>query len=85
MTAESLDRLKFILREAEMPMFTDEKLQSYVDSSESFEIALYELLLLKSENTGLHVSGLEISDTSSYFRRLAQTYRPHNSGVLGGR
>lgn len=84
MTAETLDRLKFILRESEMPMFTDEELQKYLDNSDSFELALYELLLLKSENTGLQVSGLNIQDTSSYFRRLAQTYRPHNSGVLGG-
>ena len=84
MAAETLDRLKFILREAEMPMFTDEELQKYLDQSESFELALYELLLLKSENTGLQLSGLDIQDTSSYFRRLAQTYRPHNSGVLGG-
>ena len=67
-----------------MPMFTDEELQSYLDNSESFELALYELLMLKSENTGLQISGLTIEDTSSYFRRLAQTYRPHNSGVLGG-
>lgn len=84
MAAENLDRLKFILRESEMPMFTDEELQKYLDESDSFEIALYELLLLKSENTGLQVSGLNIQDTSSYFRRLAQTYRPHNTGVLGG-
>ena len=84
MAVETLDRLKFILRESEMPMFTDEELQSYLDNSDSFELALYELLLFKSENTGLQVSGLTIQDTSSYFRRLAQTYRPHNSGVLGG-
>jgi hypothetical protein len=84
MATENLDRLKFILRESEMPMFTDEELQKYLDESDSFEIALYELLLLKSENTGLQVSGLNIQDTSSYFRRLAQTYRPHNTGVLGG-
>lgn len=84
MTSETLDRLKFILRESEMPMFTDEELQKYLDNSNSFELALYELLMLKSENTGLQVSGLNIQDTSSYFRRLAQTYRPHNSGVLGG-
>lgn len=84
MAVETLDRLKFILRESEMPMFTDEELQSYLDNSDSFELALYELLMLKSENTGLQVSGLNIQDTSSYFRRLAQTYRPHNSGVLGG-
>lgn len=84
MAVETLDRLKFILRESEMPMFTDGELQSYLDNSDSFDLALYELLLLKSENTGLQVSGLNIQDTSSYFRRLAQTYRPHNSGVLGG-
>lgn len=84
MTAEMLDRLKFILRESEMPMFTDEELQKYLNNSDSFELALYELLMLKSENTGLQISGLNIQDTSSYFRRLAQTYRPHNSGVLGG-
>ena len=84
MAVETLDRLKFILRESEMPMFTDGELQSYLDNSDSFELALYELLMLKSENTGLQISGLTIQDTSSYFRRLAQTYRPHNSGVLGG-
>ena len=83
MAAETLDRLKFILRESEMPMFSDEELQNYLDSSESFDLAVYELLLLKSENTGLQISGLNIQDTSSYFRRLAQTYRPHNSGILG--
>lgn len=84
MAVETLDRLKFILRESEMPMFTDEELQNYLDNSDSFELALYELLMLKSENTGLQISGLTIQDTSSYFRRLAQTYRPYNSGVLGG-
>lgn len=84
MAGGSLDRLKFILRESEMPMFTDEELQSYLDSSESYEMALYELLLMKAENTGLSISGLSIQDTSSYFRRLAQTYRPNNSGILEG-
>ena len=80
----SLDKLKFILRESEMPMFTDDELQSYLDSSESFEIALYELLMLKSENTGLQIAGLNIADTSSYFKTLAMTYRPHHSGILEG-
>ena len=83
-TLEKLKKLKFILREEEMHMFSDDQLEKSLDSSDSFELALYELLMLKSENTGLQVSGLNIQDTSSYFRRLAQTYRPHNSGVLGG-
>ena len=83
-TMENLEKLKFILRESEMPMFTDQELQSYLDSCESFEVATYELLMLKSENTNLKLQGLELGDTSSYFKRLASTYRPHNSGVLGG-
>lgn len=78
-----LDKLKFILRESEMPMFSNEDLESYLASADSFETALYELLLIKSENTALQISGLSIQDTSSYFRRLAQTYRPHNTGSLG--
>ena len=81
---DTLEKLKFVLRESEMPMFTDEELQKYLDAAESFDTAAYELLLMKSENTGIQISGLSIQDTSSYFRRLAQTYRPNNSGVLGG-
>ena len=84
MAENTLNRLKFILREAEMPMFTDEQLQTYLDSSESFEMALYDLLMLKAENTGVELQGMTVSDTSGYFRRLALTYRPHNSGTLGG-
>lgn len=80
---EPVEKLKFILRESEMPMFSDEDLTNYLASAESFDLALYELLLLKSENTALQVSGLTVQDTSSYFRRLAQSYRPHNTGVLG--
>lgn len=83
MTSAELNRFKFILREAEMPMFTDEQIQQYVGAAGDLDQALYELLMLKAENTGLVVSGLDISDTSSYFRRLAFTYRPHHSGVLG--
>ena len=80
----AIDRLKFILRESEMPMFSDDELQNCLNVSESFEMAVYELLMLKAENTSLQISGLNIQDTSSYFKRLAATYRPHNSGLLGG-
>lgn len=79
-----LQRMKFILRESEMPMFSDEDLLSAYEAADSLEMALYELLILKSENTALEVAGLTIGDTSSYFQRLAATYRPHNSGILGG-
>lgn len=78
-----LPKLKLILREAEMPMFSDEELSSFLEESESFESACYELLIRKSENTSLQISGLTTADTSAYFMRLAATYRPFNSGTLG--
>ena len=34
---EALEKLKFILREEEMPMFSDEQLEKYLESSDSFE------------------------------------------------
>ena len=83
MTEQQLTRMKIVLREDEMPLFSDETIEAITDSAGSCEMALYELLLLKSENTGIQISGLTIEDTSAYFRRLAQTYRPHNSGTLG--
>lgn len=84
MAEGSLSKLKFILRESEMPMFSDEELQQYMDEADSFDTAVYELLLMKSENTGLSISGLSIQDTSSYFKRLALMHKPTNSGILGG-
>ena len=84
MATNSLTRLKIRLREEEMPMFTDGQLLDYLDNTGSFESALYELLLLKSENTSLQISGMTIADTSEYFKRLAATYRPFNTGSLGG-
>ena len=81
---EDFERLKFILRESEMPMFTDQQIQDYLQHCGSFDEAAYELLMMKSENTGIEIQGMTIQDTSSYFKRLALAYRPHNSGVLGG-
>lgn len=78
-------KLKALLREDEMPMFTDEQLFAYLQDSVSFRDALYELLILKSENTSLQISGLTTADTSEYFKRLASTYRPFNTGTLGGK
>ncbi len=80
----NLERVKFILREKDMPMFSDEEIESFIKSSDSIEQALYDLLILKSENTALNISGLTTAETSDYFRRLAATYRPNNTGILGG-
>ena len=80
----NLDELKLILREQDCPFFTDDELNYHLTTQKSLKKAAYMCLLLKSENTTLSVSGLNCADTSAYFLRLAQTYRPSNSGVLNG-
>lgn len=80
-----IERMKVILRESEIPFFSDEDLQFYLNENNGdVNRALYQCLLLKSENTSLGLSGVDLPDSSSYFRRIAQRYRPNNSGVLKG-
>lgn len=80
-----LDKIKFILRENDMPMFSDLEIEDFIENSSSVDMAIYELLLLKSENTALSISGLTTAETSGYFKRLASMYKPNNSGILGGK
>lgn len=79
----TLDEMKLVLRESDIPFYTDEELQYYLDKHQgSFNDAVYECLIVKSENTALNLAGLTIQDSSEYFRRLADRYRPRHSGVL---
>lgn len=81
----SIDDLKIILREREIPFFTDEELQFYVTQNNGdYEAAAYQCLIIKSEDTTLNISGLSTADSSRYFKRLASKYRPRNSGILSG-
>lgn len=80
-----IDRMKRILRESDVPFFTDEDLQFYLDENNGDEnAAIYQCLLVKAEDTTLSISGISAADTSSYFKRLASKYRPNNSGMLIG-
>ena len=82
---ENLNDLKMVLREADVPFFTDEELQFYLrENGNDYRAAAYQCLLIKAEDTTLEISGLSASDSSKYFRRLASRYRPNNSGVLRG-
>lgn len=82
---ETLDRLKVVLRENDIPFFSDNELNFYLDENNGdFDSTAYQCLLIKAETTTLTLSGLSLADTASYFRRLASRYRPHNSGVLSG-
>lgn len=83
MNSQEYNGLLFELREKEAPYFSQEELEYFYNKNgQNIEKTLYECLLLKAENTTLSVSGLSTTDTSSYFKMLAQKYRPNNSGVL---
>ena len=81
----SLEELKLVLREEDVPFFTDEELNFYLsENNGDYKATAYQCLLIKAEDTTLSVSGLSASDSSKYFRRIAARYRPHNSGILKG-
>lgn len=83
--ADVVSTMKTILRESDVPFFTDEELQFYLDQNKgNVTDAIYQCLCIKAEDTSLNISGLSTADSSKYFRRLANMYRPINSGVLGG-
>lgn len=81
----SIEELKIVLREADIPFFTDEQIQFYLkENGGDYNRTAYQCLLIKAEDTTLQVSGLSTADSSKYFRRLASKYRPNNSGILKG-
>lgn len=77
-----LERLKVILREKDIPFFSDEELVTMLGNGEDFQTVAYRCLIIKSEETSISVSGLTLGDSSAYFKRLARMYKPNNSGVL---
>lgn len=80
-----IEKLKIILRETDIPFFTDEELEFYlVENDGDFDATAYQCLIIKAENTTMSISGMSTADSSSYFRRLAARYRPNNSGILRG-
>lgn len=80
-----IDTLKRVLRETDVPFFTNEDLQFYLDQNGGdVRATLYQCFCIKAENTTLQISGMTTADSSTYFRRMANMYRPTNSGILGG-
>lgn len=80
-----IERMKMILRESDVPFFSDSDLSFYIgENNGDVDAAIYQCLLVKAEDTTLSISGISAADTSAYFRRLASKYRPLNSGTLMG-
>lgn len=78
-----LQELKLNIRENQVPYFSDEELEFYLEKYKGdVEKASYECLILKAETTGLNVSGITTVDSSMYFKMLASNYKPRNTGNL---
>lgn len=80
-----IERIKKEIREAQAPYFDDDDFEYYLSKNNgNVDATIYEMLIIKSEDSTISVSGLSTSDTSGYFKRLASRYKQFNSGILGG-
>lgn len=80
-----IERVKKEIREEQSPYFEEDDFQYYLDKNGgNVDATIYEMLVIKSEDSTISVSGLNTQDTSSYFKRLASRYKQFNSGVLEG-
>lgn len=78
-----IERIKKEVREAQSPYFEEDDFQYYLDkNSGNVNATIYEMLIIKSEDSTISVSGLSTQDTSTYFKRLASRFKPFNSGIL---
>lgn len=85
MALPAIERIKREIREEQSPYFNEDDFQYYLDkNSGDVDATIYEMLIIKSEDSTITVSGLSTKDTSSYFKRLASRYKPFNSGVMRG-
>lgn len=82
---EKIRIIKKEAREDQSPYFDEDDFLYYLQKNNGdVNKTIYEMLIIKSEDSTISVSGLSTQDTSAYFKRLASRYKPFNSGVLGG-
>jgi hypothetical protein len=83
-----VEKIRYIrkeIREVQAPYFDEDDFLHYLSKNNGdVNATIYEMLILKSEDSTISVSGLTTQDTSSYFKRLASRYKQFNSGVLKG-
>ena len=73
------------IREEQSPYFEDGDIEYYLEKNHgNVEATIYEMLIIKSEDSSLSLSGVNTKDTSGYFKRLASKYKQFNSGTLIG-
>lgn len=82
---EKVTYIRKEIREAQSPYFEEDDFLHYLKKNNGdVDATIYEMLIVKSEDSTISVSGLTTQDTSAYFRRLASRYKPFNSGIING-
>lgn len=80
-----VERIYREIREQQAPYFDKGDIEYYLEKNHGdVEATIYEMLIIKSEDSKLEVSGLITGDSSSYFKRLADRHKTFNSGTLLG-
>ena len=80
-----VERVYKEIREEQSPYFEDGDIEYYLEKNHgNVEATIYEMLIIKSEDSSLSLSGVNTKDTSGYFKRLASKYKQFNSGTLVG-
>ena len=79
----TLMHIKTEIRENMSPYFDDTDIVYYYEKNgRDINATIHELLIVKSEDSTISVSGLSTGDTSAYFRMLRWRSQRFNSGVL---
>lgn len=82
---EKVQHIRKEVREIQSPYFDEDDFLYYLNKNNGdVNSTIYEMLIIKSEDSTISVSGLSTQDTSAYFKRLASRYKPFNSGIMIG-
>ena len=80
---EKVTYIRKEIRESQAPYFEEEDFVHYLKKNNGdVNATIYEMLIVKSEDSTISVSGLSTQDTSAYFKRLASRFKQFNSGIL---
>ena len=80
---EKISYIRKEIRENQAPYFDEDDFSHYLTKNNGdINSTIYEMLIIKSEDSAISVSGLSTQDTSAYFKRLASRYKPFNSGIM---
>ena len=78
-----VERIYKEIREEQCPYFENGDIEYYLaKNGGDVNATIYEMLIIKSEDSSLSLSGVNTTDTSGYFKRLASRYKTFNSGNL---